>query len=169
MGQNCKVYTKQPGDEMIIASGGKITVESGGSIEVASGGSVNVASGGALVSRGILRPFVTTDAATLALTAAQSGAVILATKSSVTQTFALPAATTAGLEFTFVCGHADGEINIDPGATTHTIVGISISVAAGKDLKNTAASNAVGDCVTLVADGTSKWVITQMQGTWAST
>jgi len=161
VGQNCKVYMKQPGDEMVVASGGKITVESGGAVEVASGG--------ALVSRGILRPFVTTDAATLALTASQSGAVILATKSSATQTFALPAATTAGMEFTFVCGHADGEINIDPGAATHTIVGISISVAAGKDLKNTAASNAVGDCVTLVADGTSKWLITQMQGTWAST
>jgi len=151
----------QPGDEMVVASGGKITIESGGSVEVASGG--------ALVSRGILRPFVTTDAATLALTAAQSGAVILATKSSATQTFALPAATTAGMEFTFVCGHADGEINIDPGSATYTIVGNSISVAAGKDLKNTAGTNAVGDCVTLVSDGTSKWLITQMQGTWAST
>lgn len=161
MGQNCKVYKKQGGDELVIASGGKISVESGGAVEVASGG--------ALLSRGILRPFVTTDAATLALLATQSGAVILATKDSATQTFALPAATTAGMEFTFVCGHADGEINIDPGSATYTIVGISISVAAGKDLKNTAGTNAVGDCVTLVADGTSKWLITQMQGTWAST
>jgi hypothetical protein len=32
-----KVYLKQGGDEMVVASGGKITVESGGEVEFASG------------------------------------------------------------------------------------------------------------------------------------
>lgn len=33
MSHNTKVYRKQGGDEMVVASGGKITIESGGSIE----------------------------------------------------------------------------------------------------------------------------------------
>jgi hypothetical protein len=33
-----KVYMKQGGDELVVASGGKITVESGGEVELASGG-----------------------------------------------------------------------------------------------------------------------------------
>jgi hypothetical protein len=33
-----KVYLKQGGEELVVASGGKITVESGGEIEVQSGG-----------------------------------------------------------------------------------------------------------------------------------
>lgn len=35
MTYNTKVYTKQGGDEMVVASGGAITVESGGSLTVA--------------------------------------------------------------------------------------------------------------------------------------
>jgi len=33
MGYNAKVYRKQGGDELVVASGGKITVEAGGTIE----------------------------------------------------------------------------------------------------------------------------------------
>jgi hypothetical protein len=32
-----KVYTKQGGDELVVASGGKVTVEAGGTIEVSAG------------------------------------------------------------------------------------------------------------------------------------
>jgi hypothetical protein len=156
-----KVYHKQGGDELVVASGGKITVESGGAIEAPGGATA--------LPAGIRRPVIVTDAATLALEAEQSGAVIRATKTSATQTFALPAPTTAGLEYTFICGHADGEINIDPGAATYTITGVGIAVAAAKDLKNSAASNVVGDSVTLVSDGDKGWHITAIQGTWAST
>ena len=156
-----KTYRKQGGDEFVVADGGKVIIESGGAVEAADGPIA--------LPAGIRRPVIVTDAATLALKAEQSGAVIRATKTSATQTFALPAPTTPGLEFTFICGHADGEINIDPGAATYTITGVGITVAAANDLKNTASSNAVGDSVTIVSDGDKGWLITAIQGTWAST
>lgn len=160
MSYQSKVYRKQGGDELVVASGGKITVESGGAIEAPGGATA--------LPAGIRRPVIVTDAATLTLQAKQSGAVILATKTSDTQTFTLPAPTTPGLEFTFICCDKSGEINIDPG--TYTITGVGIAVAAAKDLKNTASSNAVGDSVTIVsADGDTGWLITAIQGTWAST
>ncbi len=37
MSYTTKVYMKQGGDEMVVASGGKITVEAGGAIEAAEG------------------------------------------------------------------------------------------------------------------------------------
>jgi hypothetical protein len=132
-------------------------------------GPIEAPGGATALPAGIRRPVIVTDEATLALKAEKSGAVIRATKTSATQTFALPAPTTAGLEYTFICGHADGEINIDPGAATYTITGRNIAVAAAKDLKNSAASNVVGDSVTLVSDGDKGWHITAIQGTWEST
>jgi hypothetical protein len=39
---NIKVYTKQGGEEQVIASGGLQTVESGGTMTVAAGGQVNI-------------------------------------------------------------------------------------------------------------------------------
>ena len=38
--QNTKVYRKPGGDEMVVASGGKITVEAGGTITVGDGGAI---------------------------------------------------------------------------------------------------------------------------------
>lgn len=40
-----KVYRKQGGDEMVVASGGKIVIESGGELEVQSGGIVDLSAG----------------------------------------------------------------------------------------------------------------------------
>ena len=64
---------------------------------------------------GMKKSIISTDATTMTLTEAQSGSVILATKSSGTQTFTLPDPGTEGLIFTFVCGNAGGEIKINPG------------------------------------------------------
>jgi len=107
------------------------------------------------------------------LTAADSGKVINCTKSSGTQTFTLPSAATAGLFYTFRCGHADGEILINP-ITGQTISikatdgGANVTTAAGTGIKNTAASNVVGDTMTLVSDGGTGWHMISMNGTWAS-
>lgn len=38
MSYNVKVYKKQGGDELVVASGGKITVQSGGVLDVLTGG-----------------------------------------------------------------------------------------------------------------------------------
>ena len=48
-----KVYDKQGGDELVVASGGKITVESGGAIDILTGGilKANGSQGAALTAQ----------------------------------------------------------------------------------------------------------------------
>lgn len=153
MGYTTKIYKSEGGDAMTVASGGAITVEAGATVT------------------GIARPVRTSTEATYTLTHAMSGMVYRGTRDTSTQIITLPAATTPGLEFTFICGHASGEININPGTATMTGVafdGNALTVATNKDLKNTAATNVVGDVVTVVSDGTG-WLITSIHGVWAST
>lgn len=112
-----------------------------------------------------------TTADTATYTAEDSGIVVLATKGSATQTFTLPAVA-AGLEFTFVCGHASGEILINPTGsvvinTKAANAGAAVATAAGTGIKNTAATNILGDSVVLVSDGTA-WYTVNQSGIWAS-
>jgi hypothetical protein len=111
------------------------------------------------------------DEAAFTVLPTMDGLVYSATKGSATQTITLPTPPSApGMEVTFVCSHASGEINIDPGAATYTITGVgTVAAAATKDLKNTAASNAVGDSVTLRSDGGIDWKVVSVNGTWATT
>jgi hypothetical protein len=91
--------------------------------------------------------------------------VWVATKNSATQTYTLPAVA-EGLTYTFVCGHADGEILVNPTGTV-SFTGTGFATVAGTGIKNTAATNVVGDTVTLVSDGVG-WYATNVQGTWAT-
>ena len=126
---------------------------------------------------GVRRPSTVTTADTRTLTAAESGAVMICTKASATQVFTLPLAATAGLMFSFVCGHASGEIHVGVG-TGDNIVGKTDGAAAGTGLvstattgllKDTAASNVVGDHVTLVSDGATTWFMVAVAGAWSVT
>jgi|TARA_R100000789_G_C3008995_1_gene150809 hypothetical protein len=107
------------------------------------------------------------------LLTAESGTVMIATKASATQTYVLPSAATAGLVFTFICGSASGEILIDP-AGSDTIKckaaadGASVAPAGGTGIKNTAASNILGDWITLVSDGVTGWYAISQSGIFAS-
>lgn len=121
-----------------------------------------------------LRPVAATTAETEEVTADESGKVFVQTRSSTTVTYSLPAAQ-AGLEYTFVCGHAGSEILITP-ATGDAIVtkihaaqdGTALAPAAGTGIKNTAATNVAGDFIRLTClDGTT-WYGTGMAGLWAS-
>ena len=120
-----------------------------------------------------LNALITTDA-TIDVTAAQSGRTFIASKTSATQTFDLPAATNAGAVYTFKCGHADGEILIDPDGTDDiqckatNSAGANVVNTDGTGLKNTAASNLLGDYLTIVADGSGKWYTVAQSGIWAS-
>lgn len=127
---------------------------------------------------GVRKSVTTTTASAITVTAAQSGEVFLATASSGTQTFTLPAPA-EGLIYTFIAGHADGEILIDPNgtesitATAFAAVGADadtaiVAVTSGTGIKNTAASNAVGDSITLVSDGTSWYGVGIASGIWAT-
>lgn len=126
------------------------------------------------------RNIISTDAATRTLTDSESNSIIVATKSSATQTFTLPLASTAGLQFTFICGNAGGEILVDPDDAddikgfTFSAIGADADTAAlapadNTGIKNTAATNVVGDCITLVSDGGTKWyTIGPTSGIWAT-
>jgi hypothetical protein len=118
------------------------------------------------------------SAATIAVTAAQTGTVFLATKGSATQTYTLPAVA-AGLTYTFICGHASGEILVTPTGsvttvfTTFAAVGADadtaiVTLTTGTGLKNTAATNAIGDSITLVSDGVGWYGVGMTSGIWAT-
>lgn len=100
------------------------------------------------------------------VTVADSGRVYVQLDTNEAVTFQLPA-TQNGLMYTFFCGHAGGEINISPNASDK-ITGKGIAGADNQDIKNTNASNAIGDCVTLMGDGVDGWIIVAMLGTWAT-
>jgi hypothetical protein len=125
-----------------------------------------------------LRRVVSTLADTLTLTNGDSNSVVFATKSSATQTFTLPSAVTAGLQYTFVCNNAAGEILINPatgekirGQTLATL-GVDADTQAISNtttgIKNTAATNVVGDSITLLSDGVDTWHIVGSTGIWST-
>ncbi len=117
---------------------------------------------------------VNSTAGTIVLTAAQSGQIIRATLGSDTQTFELPAATAKGVQYTFICGHASGEILIDPAGSDKIKCkatnddGASIAPAGGTGIKNTAGTNIIGDYITLVADGVDQWDTIGQSGIFAA-
>lgn len=80
--------------------------------------------------------------------------------------FTLPA-TVAGLSVTFVNAGAFGGVllKVAPNANDK-IQGNDITSADNKYIANTKATAQRGDFVTLVADGTDGWWITEMKGTW---
>lgn len=122
---------------------------------------------------GLRKEFEVVASGDKTVTAAMSGRVFQATASSGTQTFTLPAATTAGLTYTFICGHASGEILVNGGTGYAFSIkasegGASVVTADGTGIKNTAATNVVGDRVTLVSDGVKTWHAISQSGTWAS-
>lgn len=124
--------------------------------------------GGLTANGGFIRepaPVVTAED-TIAVSAALTGTTYLATKATATQVFTLPAAA-VGLTYTFVCGHADGEILIDPTASDD-ITGKGFATTGATGIKNTAATNAVGDAVTLIAVSATHWVAKSTVGTWAA-
>jgi len=127
---------------------------------------------------GVPKGLVIGTTATYALTAAQTGTVFVATAASGTQTYTLPAVA-AGLTYTFICGHAAGEILVTPtgsvGTTfaTFAAVGVDadtaiVTLTAGTGLKNTAATNAISDCLTLISDGVGWRGIGITSGIWAT-
>lgn len=109
------------------------------------------------------------------LVATESGAMVVATKTSATQTFTLPAATVAGCTYTFKVGNGAeaGEILINPGAgyviqcKATNDSGAEVRPAAGTGIKNTAGTNVDGDYITLVADGVVTWHTVAQSGIWA--
>jgi hypothetical protein len=129
---------------------------------------------------GVGQKTVSITASDATLTAEDSGKVFICTKTS-TQTFTLPTAAAAGggCVYTFICGDATGEINFVTAGTDDTIathfaaVGVDADTAiittTDKGLKNTGATNAIGDQCTIVSDGVGKWYGVGINcGIWAT-
>ena len=138
-----KVYRKQGGAELVIASGGKITQEAGG----------------AIVAPVAIK---TLDYTVLA---SESGTIFkIATDA---KTFTLPA-TEAGLRYTFINSGADGAVllAISP-AAADAIHGRALTSVDDKDLLNTKATAKEGDAVTIIGDGVDGWFIVAVEGIWA--
>jgi len=109
------------------------------------------------------------------LTLADASLVSIQTLASGTQTYTLPTAASApGAVFTFICQHASSEILVNPNAADQiSIKGLvdqstSVKPAAGTGIKNTAATNVIGDHMTLVSDGVLTWYAIAQAGIWAS-
>ena len=92
------------------------------------------------------------------LTAAESGSVHSNLGATGTITLTLPASAPAGTIFTFAVQVAQ-ELRIDPGAAT-------IRDDSGQTADKYKSANAIGECLTVVADTNGDWVTTAKNGTW---
>ena len=117
---------------------------------------------------------------TRTLLASECGSVVIDNGSSSTQTYTLPAVANAGCQFTFIAGDAGGEILINASTTITCVITTFGAVGTDADttivsdsscqtgLKNTAATNAIGDNLTLVSDGTRWLGVGITGGIWAA-
>jgi hypothetical protein len=141
----------------------------------------NITGDGATVIKGVRPGWIIENGAARVMTTADCGQVIYATLGGV-QTFTLPAASNTACTVTFIAGNAGGEILIDTAADGDGCQVFAFS-AIGADadasmiskadctpgIKNTAATNALGDNVTLMANGGSTWIgIGTPTGVWAT-
>ena len=96
------------------------------------------------------------------LTAADSGKVYRVNVADCV--FNLPA-TEAGVEFTFVVD----TVSATTGCSLSPVAADNINGGTdNQDLINTAATDAKGDSVTLIADGDEGWLTKTMHGVWAA-
>lgn len=128
------------------------------------------------------RPAIVTTGTTVTRTLlyTECGAVIIDNGSSSTQTYTLPAVANAGCQFTFIAGDAGGEILVNSAASATCVITSFAAVGADADtgiitdtscntgLKNTAATNAIGDSLTLISDGTRWLGVGITSGIWAA-
>jgi len=119
-------------------------------------------------------------AATDTLTIADCGTILVGNATSGTQVYTLPAVSNTGCVISFLAGHAGGEILVnsatgddDAVLTSFAAVGTDADTGIITDtsfttgVKNTAATNAIGDTLTLVSDGTRWLGVGITAGIWA--
>jgi hypothetical protein len=92
------------------------------------------------------------------LTAAESGSVHSNLGATGTVTLTLPASASEGTIFTFAVQAAQ-ELRIDPGTAT-------IRDDSGQTVDKYKSADAIGECLTVVADSDGDWVTIAKNGTW---
>lgn len=103
--------------------------------------------------------------ATVALTAAQSGQVFNNASTSGSPSWTLPTAAN-GLWYTFTCGNTTTGFTVT-GGTIKAKASATGAAITGTTLTHTQGTAVVGDCITLVCDGTL-WRSTAQDGTFAA-
>lgn len=99
--------------------------------------------------------------ATVELTSADSGSVLINRSTSGSPSWTLPT-NAAGLFFTFVTANTTAGFTVT-GGTIKAKTNATGTAISGTTLTNTQATAVVGDTITLVADGTN-WVMTNQSG-----
>jgi len=148
-------------------------------IRVVGNASVRDRAGTGSGALAMARPSIVTTDATRTLLATECGAAIVANRTSTTQVFTLPAVANAGCMFTFIAGHADTEIQFKSASVLTCVITHFAAVGADADtaivtdtsceggIKNTAATNAIGDSITIVSDGVRWLGVGIASGIWA--
>jgi len=103
--------------------------------------------------------------ATVVLTAADSGSVLINRATSGSPSWTLPT-NVAGLTFTFVVASTTAGFTVT-GGTIKAKTSATGTAISGTTLTNTQGTAVVGDTITLVADGTN-WVMTSQSGIFAA-
>jgi hypothetical protein len=152
-----------------IVVGGSANVDMSGSTGTFKFPTGAVTFGGGAVS-GFAAPIIQSAlvGATVVLTAAQSGVVCINRSTSGTPSWTLPAATTAGLEYTFICGNTTAGFTVTGAQVIHFKTSASGTVLTSTTtLTNTQGTAIVGDFISIVSDG-AVWWMTGISGTFAA-
>lgn len=100
--------------------------------------------------------------ATVVLTAADSGKTLFNRSTSGSPSWTLPAATTAGLKFTFVCANTTAGFTVTGAQVIHLKTSASGTVLTSTTtITNTQGTAIVGDTISLVSDGAVWWMTAQ--------
>lgn len=110
----------------------------------------------------VLRPTSSSAAAgaTVVLTAADSGKVLINASSSGSPSWTLPAVSN-GLTFTFVCGNTFAGFTVTGGVIHLKTSASGTVLTSTTTITNTQGTAIVGDFITIVSDGTAWWTISQ--------
>lgn len=116
------------------------------------------------ITGGLLVPVVQSAlvGATVVLTTAQSGGVFQNRSTSGSPSWTLPAATTNGLEYTFVCANTTAGFTVTGAQVIHAKTSATgTAITTTTTLTNTQATAVVGDSITIVSDGAVWWMTAQ--------
>lgn len=110
----------------------------------------------------VLRPTASsaTTGATVVLTAADSGKVLINASTGGSPSWTLPTAS-SGLFYTFVCANTTAGFTVTAAGTIHAKTNAAGTAISGTTLTNTQGTAVVGDTITLVSDGAAWWMIAQ--------
>lgn len=106
--------------------------------------------------------------ATVVLTAADSGKVLINRSTSGSPSWTLPAATTTGLRYTFLCANTTAGFTVTGAQVIHaktTATGTAITTTT--TLTNTQGTAVVGDVISIISDG-AVWWMTHQSGIFAA-